>query len=152
MTDILTNICAQIATVGRGITGIGTVFDPPPPNLETSSLPAMFTWTGTGTHSESALGEDFIETTRRFYVQVAVISTGQGNPATRETLARPLIEATLAALRKHPRLAGLDWIERAVIGSDSGVIILPEYGGKYIGFEVPVDITYITPRVYAANE
>ena len=154
MTDIITSICAKIAEIGKTISGINVdgVFDPPPANLQTAELPAMFVWTGTATHDKSILGEDFIETTRRFYLQVAVIPTGQGDPNTRETLVRPLIEATLSAFRFHPQLEGLDWVEEVVIASDSGVIVLPEYGGKFIGFEIPLDVKYFTPRTYAANE
>jgi hypothetical protein len=154
MSDMLTDICAKIALIGAEITGISStgVFDPPPANLQTADLPAMFTWTSAAQHNESMLGEDFVETTRRFYVQIAVIPMGQGDPNTREKLARPLIEATLTTFRKHPKLKGLDWIEKVVVGSDSGIIILPEYGGKFIGVEIPLDITYIVPRTYAANE
>jgi len=154
MTDMLTDICAKIAQIGAEISGINLngVFDPPPANIQTANLPAMFTWTGNAQHNESELGEDFIETTRRFYVQIAVIPTGQGDPNTREKLVRPLIEAALAAFRKHPKLIGLKWIEKVVVGSDSGVIILPEYGGKFIGVEIPLDVVYIQPRSYAPNE
>jgi hypothetical protein len=154
MTDMLTNICAKIALIGAEISGINPkgLFDPPPANLQTADLPALFTWTGVAQHNESVLGEDFIETTRRFYIQIAVIPTGQGDPNTREKLVRPLIESALTVLRKHPKLLGLDWVEKVVVGSDSGIIMLPEYGGKFIGVEIPIDVTYIVLRNYAANE
>lgn len=146
MTDILSDISAQIATIGAGITGINAhgVFNPPPANLQSADLPALFTWTGSASHGDG-LGEHFVETTRRFYVQVAVISTGQGDPNTREALARPLMEATLAQFRKYTRFSSIDWVERVKVVSDSGIIILPEYGGKYIGFEIALDVTYIAP-------
>jgi hypothetical protein len=154
MTDIITSICGKLALVGHEITGINSngVYDPPPVNLQTANLPALFVWTGTATHDEDNLGESLVETTRRFYAQVAVIPTGQGDPNTRETLIRPLIEAALAAYRKHPKLYGLEWVARVKVGSDSGVIILPEYGGKFIGFEISLDVVYITPRTYASSE
>ena len=154
MTDMLTNICAHLAEIGAEISGINPhgVFDPPPANLNTADLPAVFIWTGTATHNEGSLGENLIESTRRFYLQVAVIPTGQGDPNTREALVRPLIEATLTTLRQHPKLKGMEWVEKLTAGSDSGVILLPEYGGKFIGFEIPLDITYIALRTYASNE
>jgi hypothetical protein len=154
MTDQISTLCAKIATIGEGISGINSngVFDPPPANLQTAELPALFTWTGTAAHNESVLGEDFVETTRRFFVQVAVIPSGQGDPNTRETLVRPLLEAALAQFRKYPRFNDVDWVEKVNLLSDSGVIILPEYGGKFIGFEIQLDITYIAPRTFAAGE
>lgn len=154
MTDRITEICAKLAEIGAGITGINQngVFDPPPAELLTAHLPAHFTWVGAGAHSESSLGEMFVETTRRFYVQVAVLPLGQGNPNNREKLVRPLLQAALAQHRKYLTLSTLDWVEKSEIRSDSGVIILPEYGGKFIGFEIPIDITYIEPRTIAAGE
>ena len=93
MTDMLSSICAKIALIGADISGINQsgVFDPPPANLNTADLPALFVWTGTASHDESVLGENFVDTTRRFYLQVAVIPLGQGDPNTREkrgTMAR----------------------------------------------------------------
>lgn len=154
MTDILSAICAKIATIGRAIEGINVqgVYDPPPANLQSADLPAMFTWTGVANHNVSALGEGFIETTRRFYVQVAVLPIGQGDPNTRETLVRPLIAAALIQFAKYPHFRDVNFVQKCVIVSDSGVIILPEYGGKYIGFEIALDITYFAPRSFAAGE
>lgn len=154
MTDMISSICANLATIGREIVGINAngVFDPPPAGLQTADLPAMFVWTGTATHSEGSMGESFVETTRRFYLQIAVIPVGQGDPNTRETLIRPLIDATLTVLRQHPKIKSLDWVEKMTVGSDSGVIILPEYGGKFIGFEIPIDVSYFAIRTYASNE
>jgi len=154
MSDMITEICAHIAEISAEISGINAkgVFDPPPANLNTADLPAVFVWTGTATHNESVMGENFVETTRRFYLQVAVIPTGQGDPNTRETLVRPLLDSALAVLRKHVSLKGLEWVEKIMVGSDSGIIILPEYGGKFIGFEIPIDVIYFALRSYASNE
>ena len=154
MSDMLSDICAKIALIGKEISGINTngVFDPPPANLTTADLPAVFVWTGAGSHDENVMGENFVNTTRLFYFQVAVIPLGQGDPNTRETLIRPLLEAALATLRKYPKLKGLEWIERMTVNTDSGVIILPEYGGKFIGFEIQLGVKYIAPRSFAANE
>jgi len=152
VTDRISAICAAIATIGATIPGINAhgVFDLPPANLNTGDLPAVFTWAGPGQHSP--LGEMVDITARRFYVQVAVIPISQGDPNTRERLVRPLMEAALAAYRGHPRLTNLDWVRVALVGSDSGVIILPEYGGKFVGFEISLDVTYITPRTISTNE
>lgn len=151
MTDMISNICAKIALIGAEITGINAngVFDPPPVNLQTADLPALFVWTGTATHDESVMGEGFVDTTRRFYLQVAVIPIGQGDPNTRESLVRPLLDSALTVFRKYQNLKGLEFVEKVVVGSDSGVIVLPEYGGKFIGFEIPIDVKYFALRTYA---
>jgi len=154
MTDMISGICANIALIGKEIVGINAngVYDPPPAGLQTADLPAMFVWTGTATHNEGVMGENFVETTRRFYLQVAVIPVGQGDPNTREALVRPLIDSALTVLRQHPKIKNLDWVEKMTVGSDSGVIILPEYGGKFIGFEIHIDVIYFSVRTYASNE
>ncbi len=154
MTDMLSSICAKIALIGADISGINQsgVFDPPPANLNTADLPALFVWTGTASHDESILGENFVDTTRRFYLQVAVIPLGQGDPNTRETLVRPLLDSALTVFRQHTSLKGLEFVENVSVGSDSGVIILPEYGGKFIGFEIPIDVKYFALRDHAPNE
>jgi hypothetical protein len=152
--DIITLLCAKLATIGAAIPHqpAVTAYDPPPAGLKTANLPALFVYTGAASHNEGEMGENFISTTRRFYVQIAVIPTGQGDPNTREKSVRPLLEAALAHFHQYPHFSDISFVERVTVASDSGISILPEYGGIFIGFEIPIDIKYFLARTYATGE
>lgn len=146
MTDVVSDVCANLAAEGRQIEGMNAegVFDPPRANLETAHLPALYTLTGNATHT-GELGEMDAYTSRRFNIQVAVIPTGQGDPNTREAQCRPLLEQTLKHYRAYALTARIDWVSEIKIVSDSGIVILPEYGGKFIGFQISLDVKYNQP-------
>lgn len=145
-------ICSALVDVGRTATGITTAFDPPPPGLESGALPALYVFTGQGVPEDTLPGSLLVKMTRSFRMQVAVIPTGQGDPKTRETLCRPLIDAVYAAIWAHPRLDKLARVRSAKATSDSGVVILPEWGMKFIGFEVRIEVVTIEPRTVAKGE
>ncbi|MFA5836176.1 MAG: hypothetical protein WC837_04385 [Bellilinea sp.] len=147
MTTIIETVCAGIKTVGALAPGIVTAFDPPPVSIETAHLPALYAFLGSASHSED-YGPNRILTTRTYRVQVAVIPTGQGNPNTRESLVRPLLQTTIETYRKFPRLYKTAYVRDAHVASDSGIVILPEWGGKYIGFEIRLTVETIEPRAY----
>jgi hypothetical protein len=145
-------VCAGIQTIGAAVSGITMAFDVPPANLETAELPALFVFTGRASDDEEILGSDEVMETRTYRVQVAVLPTGQGDPNTRERLCRPLIEAVVQAFESHPSLGGVAGVQNAYPSGDSGVAILPEWGGKFIGFEVQLSVTTVRDRVLASGE
>jgi len=147
---MINDISGAIKTLGATATGIKSAYDPAPNDLNSASLPALWTFTGPASEEESEF-EDYVRIDRTMRVQVAVIPTAQGAPATREKKCRPILDAVSAKLRSSPHL-GVNWVENTRVVADSGIVILPEYGGKYIGFEIQYLVTYYQKVSYGANE
>ncbi len=147
MTDQINLVCSGIQTIGTGITGITKAFATPPAGLETAELPALYAFTGAMTPDDE--DSSFVTETRAFRVQVAVLPTGQGDPNTREAKCRPLLEAVNAAFRARFGLGGVEGVQTSRVVSDSGIVLLPEWGGKFIGFEVRLAVTMIRERHFA---
>ena len=145
-------IFAKIQEIGATVSGIREAIDPPPANLNSDQLPALYAFTGQASYNESALGPRMVEVTREIRVQVAVVPTGQGDPNTREKDIRPLIDATVAAFQQHPALKKLVRVRKASVLSDSGIVLLPEWGMKYIGFELRLRVETTEPRTIAQGE
>jgi hypothetical protein len=149
---MIEDICTALADIGGMATGIRTAFDPPPPNLESGALPALYVFTGGGIPDDKLPGSKLVQMTRTLRVQVAVLPTGMGDPKTRETQCRPLLDALYAAIWAHPRLNKLARVRSARVTSDSGIVLLPEWGMRFIGFEVRVEVITIEPRTIAKGE
>jgi hypothetical protein len=56
---------------------------------------------------------------------------------------------TLAA---YPSLEGTTGVQEMVVNGISGPVILPEYGGKFIGFEARVTVRMRFARTFAQGE
>lgn len=125
--------------------------NPPPGKLDTADLPAVYTLTGAATDDFQSGGSDSDRETRVYRVQVAVLPVGQGTPAERETRCAPILVAVKDALRARPHL-GVAFVERAVVLGDSGIVILPEFDGAFIGFEIRLQVTELLGRTYADLE
>lgn len=149
--DPISIICARLETLCGALTGL-QVFDPPLPNLETGHLPALWFFTGQADDDSVAAGPKLIVVNRTIRAQLAIIPTGQGNPRERESLCRPWIQTVKTHLAKYPRLNRLDFVRNMVVTGDSGVVLLPEYGGKFIGAEIRLQITYHIQRTIAPGE
>jgi hypothetical protein len=147
---MIASLTAAIKTIGAAASGIKSGFDPAPNDLNSSSLPALWCFTGPAREDQSQFS-DYASVVRTMRVQVAVLPTAQGTPAEREKKCRPLLDAVTAQLRSYPHL-GVDWVQKAQVAGDSGIVILPEYAGKYIGFEIQLEVAYYVKRTYAAGE
>lgn len=148
---MIQTVTAAIKTIGEGATGIVAAFNPPPVSLNTADLPALYTFTGNARHSDE-LGPNKVVVMRVYRVQVAVIPIGQGDPNTRELLCQPLLDQVIEQYRKYPHLDKTARVRASRIVSDSGIVLLPEWGGKYIGFEIRLEVYTIEPRTYAQGE
>jgi hypothetical protein len=143
VSDLIGDICSRIvSTLGAAVTGITLAVDPPPPKLDTANLPALWAFTGPAVNDDEVLGEGMILTSRSIRVQVAVIPLGRGDPATRESLCRPLLEAVREKYYTTSSLRSLAWIQDVRVMGDSGIVVLPEYGSQYIGFEVRLEVLH----------
>jgi hypothetical protein len=159
MTDRIGVVTGAIKTIFTGKTlTIGSdvfrliPFDPPPPKLDTGDLPAVYTLTGPATFDHSTAGGDNRRETRLYRVQFALLTQAEATPQLRETRCRPWLDLARALLDSYPTLNRLAFVESARAVRDTGIIILPEYGGAYLGFEIQVNVTMILPVTYASSE
>jgi hypothetical protein len=143
-------VCASIKLIGQLVPGIGSALDPPPATLDTAKMPALFTWTGPATYRD--LGDDWIEETRLYRVQVAVVKVGEATPDVREKRCRPLLDAARETFFKYPQLSQTLRVQEARPLGDSGIVVLPEYGGSHIGFELRLQVIEYFERSYAPYE
>jgi hypothetical protein len=145
MTDPISVVCAGIQAVGEKATGIATSYNLPPDTLETSILPALYPLTGQARHENNSLGDGFTLVVRNYSVQVAVQAIAQGAPSEIEQQCRVLINSVITAFRRRPMLDGSESVLKCVVISDSGPAILTEWGGKYIGFEIRLEVSTAEP-------
>lgn len=164
MTDHITLHRAAIQTILRTITKTTpasmdgfqseSVFNLAPENLDTAQLPAAYSLLGSATYNESEDGESSDVITRLYRIQVPVLPIGQATPQIRESLCQPLLEKVTAKLRGYPTLGNVPNVNAmgARVLSDSGIVVLPEFGAKFVGFEVRLQVIYNDLRVFAAGE
>lgn len=152
MTDILSNISSRLILLGAEVTGIRRAVDPPAPSLDSGDLPAMWIFTDPATHAEGEIDEETTSSVRMFRLQVAVLTLGEGDPHTRESRCRPLLDLVLKKFRGVPSLRNLAFINLASVVGDSGIVILPEYGSRFIGFEIRIRVRYYEPRNFEPGE
>lgn len=150
MSDIALHQQA-IAGIFEGFTGLKKAFEIAPSKLDTAELPALYTLTGSGNDSNQ-YGESEEYTSRTYRIQIAVIPIGQATPEIRETLCRDLMENVRRELKRYPSLDGTEGVERARVIGDSGIVILPEFGMKFVGFEIRLQVTYSELIEFAENE
>lgn len=154
MTDQITLHRAAIKSIGQTITGLITVFDLAPEKLDSAELPALYPLTSQASYNQAVKGESMVEVVRVYRVQVPVIPIGLANPQTRESMCQPLIESVVNKYQGYPTLNNCAFVRANGVSvlSDSGIVVLPEWGAKYVGFEIRLQVIYYVPRTYAAGE
>lgn len=149
----IVTVCQAIQTIiNADLASYMRAFDPPPASLDTAKLPAAWTFTGEAADDWLTLGSDGDRETRLYRVQVAVLPEGQANPELREARIRPLIGYLRDCLAAHPSLGGTQYVQSATVLGDSGIALLPEYGAKFVGFELRLQVIEYLRRTYANNE
>lgn len=160
--SIYDDVSQRIVLLGSGISVVITTpsgdktvtikkaEDPPPPRLDSGDLPAL--WVFSGQSTEQDITEAQIFTTRIFRVQVAVLTLAQGDPWTRERYCRPLMDAMMDLYHRYPKLNGLAGVRSSDAKSNSGIVILPEYGAKFIGFETRLEVVTYEEHGFAPGE
>ncbi|HZU86597.1 MAG TPA: hypothetical protein VFF78_03870 [Anaerolineaceae bacterium] len=146
--DVISAVCSGIQEIGIQVAGINTSYSLPPDTLETSSLPALYPLTGQARHDNDALGRGMVMVVRNYSVQVALQAIAQGVSTEIEQQCREMINSVCLAFRKHPMLNGTPGVLKSIIISDSGPAILTEWGGKYIGFEIRLEVSTAEPADY----
>lgn len=154
MTDYITLHRQAIKGIGETVEGLVKVFDLAPEKLDSSELPALYPLTSQASYNESIKGEFFEEATRVYRVQVPVIPLGLANPQDRESMCQPLIEAVVRTFQGYPTLGNCPYVRANGVSvlSDSGIVVLPEWGAKYVGFEVRLQVIYDYPREFSDGE
>jgi hypothetical protein len=159
MTDLVGSVTealktlftAQTVTIGSDVFRL-IPFDPPPPKLDTGDLVAQFAFTGSASFDFNTAGRGRVRETRIYRVQFAVLTVAEATPELRETRCRPWLNLARERLTACPTLNRLRFVESARILRDTGVVILPEYGQLYIGFEIQLSVVMDLPIVYARGE
>lgn len=147
MTDIA-DICARIVQIGTNISGIVSASDPPSLNLDTFEMPHLMVFAGPSTDDEGQGGDDFTVETRLYRVVVAAMPHGQGVTLEAEALGRSLIQAVKEYFRARKSLENLEGVQHTRVLGDSGIIRIGEYDGKYLGFEVRLEVSLYVAKTY----
>jgi hypothetical protein len=137
-----------LAAANKAALGIETAKDPPPAALDTALLPCLYVWTGPAQYSAVDLGSDYVLETRLYRVQVAVAPEGEATPEMLEARTRPILTAARDMYFSWPQINATTWVQTSQPISDSGVILLPEYGSKFVGFELRVQVSEHIKRTY----
>jgi hypothetical protein len=146
-------VCERIAALATdNLSGITAAFDPPPAQIDTAELPALYVLAGEASNDWETHGDYEGLESRRFNVHVPIIARGQGNLIVAQERARPLLPQVKELYFARPTLGGLTGIWQSNVIGDTGVVILPTYGEKFIGFEVQLNVSVIIQRAYAAGE
>jgi len=140
-----------IAAIGKLVPGITSSMDPPPPTINTASLPLLYALTGESDYDDTR-GSELLWVTRIYRIQVAVIPRNQATPNTRETQCRPLISAVRDTFAQYPQLGNVLGVQNARVVGDTGVALLPDWEGLYVGFEVRLEVTSVVERTYTQKE
>ena len=131
-------VCASLAAIGETVTGIRYAFVKPPKALDTANLPALYPLVGRATDDDASV--DYIVETRVYRVQVAILPFGQGTIEQIETLGRRLIPLVKAAFHARRSLENVPTVQAVRVVGDTGLVNLQSYDGKFIGFEVEVEV------------
>lgn len=142
----LSTIRAAITELGKEIPGIESCLYPPPGTLDTATLPALYVLIGESIDDSATLGAERILERREWRIQVAVAPYGEGNIAQIEEAAETLIPNTKAVYHNNPGLDGVNGVQNSRVIGDTGTGMLQEYGGKYVGFEVRLEVEQYVVR------
>lgn len=153
-------VCAALKTICNGVTGVTSdavtltikSYDPPPASLDSVKLPAVYVFTGGAEYDAARYGAENVEIVREYSVNCAVLAENAATPELREKHCRPLLEALRDRLLMYPSLGNVATVQQMTPISDTGVIVLPEYGGLYVGFTITIQTLEIVSRTYASNE
>lgn len=156
----IATVCAALKTICNGVTGVTTdgvslvvkSYDPPPASMDSVKLPASYVFTGAAEFDTQSYGPEEVAITREYEVHCAVLAENAATPELREKHCRPLLEALRTKLLQYPNLGSVATVQMMTPLSDSGVIVLPEYGGLYVGFIVTINTLEIVARTYASGE
>jgi hypothetical protein len=159
---VTTNFGADIDTVASAVVsifdanlveaGLTKAVDPPPPAIQSAWLPLAYVLTGEGIYDFVTGGSYRLVETRIYKVRVAVLATAHDTPSERETKARPVLQGCKNVLSRYPSLLLTQWVQKMELVRDSGITILPDWGGKWIGFELQISVVQNYRRCIADQE
>ena len=146
------DVSKRIVQIAGTVAGIKRTYDPAPPNMLSDDLVCSWVFTDPAQYLDFEDDENVIQTVRIFRIQTACLTIAQGDPYNRETIVRPLIDTMVRKFQGYSTLNNLSFVRSHRVVSDSGVVILPEYGGQFIGFEVRLSVEYLYDRVFEPGE
>jgi hypothetical protein len=156
----ITTTPERIASIADGMTyAVGTVtytvkaFDPPLAKApDTAQLPALYIYTRRGVYDWDYYGDNFGREVREYSIRLAVLPAAEATPELIEIRCRPALVAVRDRYASRPSLGNLAGVQSALITSDSGPIVLPEYGGVNIGIEFVMSVEEQFDRTFSDNE
>lgn len=148
----LTTVPPAIVDIVKTANGIYDGSDPPPPKIDSAQLPFVYCLTRDGEYNWTQGGTFIGEEIREFAIQVAVLPTSLGSPDEREPRCRVLIDAVRDVLAGYPSLGGTAGVIDTTVMGATGPAILPEFGGKFIGFEMRLSVRMVFKRSFADGE
>lgn len=148
ITTALIAVLADLVTAGT----LQKAVDPPPAGIEGFQLPLAYCYTGEAEYIDTQ--DDVVYISRLFRQQTAVVARGQASPATREARVRPVLEAVRDQYFAYSgSLGNLGiGIQDVVMEGDSGVALLPDWDGAFIGVEFRIRVIYAITKTYATGE
>lgn len=120
-----------------------TFIDPPPDMLDGVHLPACYVLTS-GANDQTD-NDDFYLETRVYRLQCPIVTKGDATARVRESRIRPLIRKIKELFSGYQSL-NLPSVRSVRVLGDSGIVMIPEYGAKFVGFEVRIEVTEIVTR------
>jgi len=122
-------------------------YDPPPPKWDTYEIPGLYVLTGASTDvPQGDDGADVLEN-RAFHIQVPFMPVGASTPYSREVIGRPILDAMKLVYRDFARNGLVTGVFQMRVVNDSGIAILTEYDGQFIGFDIEMLVQMmIDPR------
>jgi hypothetical protein len=137
----------RLAALAAEITGITTAFRHIPPAIDTADLPCQIVFTGRSRDDETQ-GNEFTVETREYRLVFPVLPHGQGARTEAEAIADVLIPQVKEFYRARKDLVGLAWVQTSRVLGDSGVIQIREWDGKFLGFEVILEVTEYVKKTF----
>lgn len=129
-----------LATLEKTISGINAAYslDETPQRLNVSSLPAFINWPGTATY-ETRTGLAIETRSYRCILYIAPLESPV-EMRYKGATAEPLLAAARLVFLGSPGLASTTDVLSARLVGDSGLIIIEDYGGFYLGIEFTVQV------------
>jgi hypothetical protein len=148
----IVTIPAAIVAVAALSTQVQKAEDPPPPQIASADVPFVYVRAGPARHELVREGEDYRRVEREYYVRCATTAKATGTPSQRETIGRAVLADLIATLVKYPKLNATVGVVRADVERDTGIVELPDFDNKWVGFEIRMRVVEQLARTYAAGE
>lgn len=145
----LTTILDAIKAEADKIESIKTAFAYPPVKLDSAQLPSLYVIPGPAVYRNWT--ETKIVIQRDYNLRVPVGTVTSSTPEARIREIDPIITDVLVHFSGLSHMGQTDIFEMRVL-NDTGIRVLSDYGAKFIGFVITIQIEQMKGLNYASNE